>query len=168
MMEQPIPHEHKVSLCEIWRAGRSRRWHTHADVAQTNDPLDGHHARVAKLMLALVPDVSRDALIAALTHDDGEPSVGDMSYRVKIENPQFYAELDDMERRARDKMWGFPHCINEREQSLLNLCDRLDSWLWVSHHVPQIMSRPEWVAMREHLKTLAASLDLLGHVDEVL
>jgi hypothetical protein len=56
-------------LERIFHAGLTRRWHTNAHLNGTCDRLDGHQARVARIILALWPDASRTPMAEMLNDD---------------------------------------------------------------------------------------------------
>ena len=67
-----------TALMNQWRATFVRRWHRNPDLADTNDPIGGHSARVALLLLNYWPLSSIFAITHALTHDLGEAYAGDV------------------------------------------------------------------------------------------
>lgn len=141
-------------LERIFHAGLTRRWHTNAHLNGTCDQLDGHQARVARIILALWPDASHELLIAALTHDDGEYITGDI--------PAPFGKTDDQasyEAAAYIIIWGdkFPR-LSEEDGAKLHLADKLDAYQWAEHHAPHTMDRPEWVEAWEQIKAMALGL----------
>lgn len=159
----------KIDILAVWRAGRATRWHQDAWLSGSRDFLDGHHARVAKLILALWPDASRDLLVHALTHDDGEPGgLGDMAKhakeRLQRDHPAIAHQLDRFERDARRALWGTDAPGLSREDGLrLKLADRLDAYLWAKHH-DRDMTRGKWPADREEIIAMADTLGVLAQV----
>lgn len=132
----------------IFRAGRTMRWHTNPDLSHTTDPLDGHQGRVARIIWAIWPDASRDLLIAALTHDEGESVTGDKPWtcpKTKEEAAQ--------EEIARRKIWGreLPKLTPE-DARRLKYADRLDAYQWAAHHAPHIMGRADWIEAKQWLE----------------
>lgn len=148
----------------IFRAGFVRRWHTNPDLAHTGDRLDGHHGRVARLLLALWPaSSSREILIAALTHDDGESVVGDMPATVKGAGVTCAAE--DAARRA---IWGNDPGLTEVERARLKFCDRLDSFMWARHHAPQVLDGDGWPEAREWLHSQSIEMGVSDKIGELI
>lgn len=154
-------------LLAAWRAGRVRRWHTNPHLARTSDFVDGHAARVAVLALTLMPSMSRDAIIYALTHDHGEHAVGDMSYMVKMANPEISAELQEMEDRAREGL-GFGHSIDGDESKVVKLADWLDAWLWMVHHEPHLSTREDWCVQLSQAMSIAAEVGVSAMVRRMI
>jgi hypothetical protein len=141
-------------LERIFHAGLTRRWHTNAHLNGTCDRLDGHQARVARIILALWPDASRELLIAAMTHDDGEWITGDI--------PATFGKTADQasyEAAAYITIWGnkLPR-LSEEDWTKLHLADKLDAYKWAQHHAPQIMEDAEWRDAWAQIEAMAAGL----------
>ena len=141
-------------LERIFHAGLTRRWHTNAHLSGTCDRLDGHQARVARIIMALWPDASRELLIAALTHDDGEYITGDI--------PATLFKTDDQrayEAAAYITIWGdkFPS-LSEEDGAKLHFADKLDAYQWAYHHAPHLMGKPEWREAWAQIESMALGL----------
>lgn len=152
-------------LRTIFEAGRLRRWHTNAHLSHTNDTLDGHSARVARIILALHPDPSFDLIRMALIHDDGESFVGDMPAPIK---PKLHPQFERMETDAREDIWGPDPLLDRDEQAWLKLADKLDAYQWARHHAPHLIERGEWAAARDALLIMANDLGCRDAVWEVV
>lgn len=148
-----------MTLDTVFRAGFVRRWHTNPDLAQTGDRLDGHQGRVARLLLALWPSSSREILIAALTHDDGESVVGDMPATVKGAGVTCAAE--DFARQA---IWGPDPGLANLERARLKFCDRLDAFMWARHHAPQVLDGDGWPECARWLLDEASRLGVSNRI----
>lgn len=135
-----------IDLVAIFRAGFVRRWHTNPDLAHTADRIDGHSARVARIILALHPEPSLDLIRAALTHDDGENAVGDVKAPAKDEFPVIADALDEMEHYERERLWAGDWCdvIGGDDRRWLKFADRLDAYMWAAHHAPHVLSGDGW------------------------
>lgn len=146
---------HTTDIQRVFYAGLTTRWHTNPWLAQTCDRLDGHQGRVARLILALWPDASRDLLIVALTHDDGESVTGDIpaTYGKTIE--QMSAEA-----LAQSEIWGTGFQLLARyERERLRLADKLDAYMWAEHHAPAVvLDNPEWSEAWQEIVKLAVEL----------
>lgn len=149
-----------ADLWPIFRAGRTYRWHANADLCDSVDPVDGHAARVARIILALHPAPSIDLITAALTHDDGEQGVGDMTGPAKRDNLVLAEALARAERRARRALWhGDPAALETSlDQLWLDFADGLDAYMWAAWHRPAVLERGDWRAMRRWLEETALSL----------
>ena len=143
-----------------WRATFTRRWHANFDLCHTDDPDGGHSARVALLMLHLKPDLSRDALIAALVHDLGEMATGDHSYDFKKEFPDIALRSAKLELLEVTEKQGLPFpALSVEEHKLLKICDGIDAWLWMVRHAPHLRHRHDW---RRQAEDMLAAADGLG------
>lgn len=149
-------------LTAIFRAGFVRRWHTNPDLAHTCDRIDGHGARVARIILAWHPDPSLELVKAALIHDDGESVVGDMPYPAKT--GRLGRAYRDAESAVAKKIWGaFPR-LTGLDEAWLKFADRLDAYMWAAHHAPHIMDRDGWPEAWEWLAEVAADLGCLARL----
>lgn len=146
---------HTTDIQRVFYAGLTTRWHTNPWLAQTCDRLDGHQGRVARLILALWPDASRDLLIAALTHDDGESVTGD----IPATHGKMTAQIED-EAFARNEIWGTGFQLLARyERERLHLADKLDAYMWAEHHQPrEVMTREEWISAWSEITEMAVQL----------
>lgn len=140
-----------TAMMTQWRATFVRRWHRNPDLADTNDPIGGHSARVALLLLNYWPLSSVFAITHALTHDLGEAYAGDVPGNIKRQHPELAGALEEVEALGA-KMMGvaYPNCT-AREMAQVNLCDKLDAYLWMRHHKPGLANDPDWQASREWL-----------------
>lgn len=149
-----------MNKAKAWLAGFVRRWHTHPILSVTVDPIDGHSARVAILILQLRPDASAALLRAALLHDLGEFAVGDMAAPVKMRHPELYAAAEALEREAIEDLGFRIPDLDPAEAALLKLCDGIDAYLWALHHRPgMVCTHPGWIA---HFDRLAGRAEDLG------
>lgn len=144
----------------IFRAGLTHRWHTNPFLASSCDRLDGHQGRVARLCLAIWPDASRDLIIAALTHDDGESVTGDIpAIRAKSQ------DQNNAEEAERIKLWqrSLPN-LSEEDQERLSFCDKLDAIMWMLHYAPQCKDHYGWPEAINSLNQKAKKLGLEGEI----
>ena len=155
-------------LWDVFRVGRVRRWAASPDMAHVSDPVDGHGARVAKLILALHPDPSRALLIEALCHDDGEAGVGDLARPAKAADPELAVRLEKLEIANRVKLWGEVPSITADDTRWLRLCDRLDAWMVMVSHRSDLRFRDDWKQERAALEVMADELGCGAPVREVL
>lgn len=141
-----------------WRASFTRRWHSNPDLCDTLDYDAGHQGRVALLVLSLFPDASRALLCHAITHDQGEVAVGDISRPAKRNFPvlaEISAEAEAAE--ILEQGFRFPN-LTEREGRILKLCDLLDAWLWMQRHARHLAKNAPWQAQLNHMLAEAVSL----------
>jgi len=140
-----------MTIEAIFRAGFVRRWHSNPDLAHTVDRVDGHSARVAKFLMYLWPESRVEAIKAALLHDDGEISVGDMSFTLKRRRPDIAHGLDQIEAAHINEIWGSPDVMTSCELMRIKFCDRLDAFLWARQHAPQVLDGDGWPEAIQHL-----------------
>lgn len=149
------------ALLTIWRAGRTRRWHVNHRLSETHDYLDGHHARVARMILALHKSPSMALIRAALTHDDGESVTGDIPapFKASLASP-ILAGLESWERDVRIRMWGGDPepDLTKTDQLWIKLMDRLDAYLWAGHH-GQDMTKDGWNETRSDIVYMALCVE---------
>jgi len=154
-------------LRRIFRAGFVRRWHTNPDLAHTCDRIDGHSARVARIIIALHPDPSLALVKAALIHDDGESVTGDVPMTAK--RGRLKTELDATEGAAARDLWGdaLP-MLSGDDHAWLRFADRLDAYMWAEHHAHHVLDRDGWPEARVWLENAADRLGVGHAVREVL
>lgn len=159
-------------LIAIFRAGCTMRWHTNPDLSGTRDRVDGHAGRVARLILALHPAPTWALLAAALIHDDGEAEVGDIRAPAKDAHPDLRDALEAAERNAVARLWqgrdfADPRFLRDGDAEWLQLADRLDAYIWASHHAPHVLTGDGWPEARDRLLAMAAKLGGLALVETV-
>ncbi len=147
-----------MSLYQAFRAGFVRRWHANPDLAHTNDRIDAHSGRVARIILMWHPAPSIDLLSAALRHDDGEMAVGDMKAPLKVAHPNIAKHLDLIEARERRDIWGYDDSeLTMEDQQWLSFADRLDALMWAAHHGANLL-RDGWPEAKGRLFVAAEGL----------
>lgn len=151
-----------------WLATFVRRWHSNPDLCHTVDPNGGHSARVALLLLHFFPDVNRGALIGALCHDLGEIRTGDMPAPTKGQFPGIAMQLEMFQ--ADEVRWqGFPNLhLTKTQKDQIDLCDKLDAYLWAEKHAPALIQQEDWRVARGKLITKAWALGVGAEVEGVL
>jgi hypothetical protein len=135
-----------------WHAGTSAPW-----LARSGDTTGAHGARMAILAKLTWPNASPALIWACIAHDLGEYATGDLPLTAKA-NPNLKAELEKQEEQARIAM-GININQNKLNSISLEYLDRLDAYLWASHHAPHLMQRPDWQQAREWLKTKSIELN---------
>ena len=149
----------------LWLSGRVMRWHTNPRMSSTQDRLDGHHGRVAQIILERHPAPSVGLLRAALTHDAGEMDVGDIPSEMKRNMPDVVERLARVEEVCRDTIAGtFPDLSESDQKTWLRWADRLDAFLWSQFH-GEDMTTLDWRLAREEIARLEA---MLGMVDDAM
>jgi hypothetical protein len=141
-------------LHHAWRVGLSERWHTNPDMAHIPDSLHRHQGATALIALMLWP-TAHAVHRAAIMHDLGEGAVADVSGQTKRQNPDLAAILGRLEADARKAM-GLPDVsLSDWDRLCLDLADKLEAYLWVHHHKPQLLDRPDWQEARKAIGNLA-------------
>lgn len=150
-----------MSLKRIWLAGFVRRWHTNPDLAHTCDRLDGHCARVARIVMKLWPE-NTTAIRWALIHDDGEHVTGD--------NPATYPKDHDQmltEASIVYDLWD-QEPMDSLSSRRLCVADKLDAYLWAKHHAPHTLSGDGWPETLAWLEQEACALGVWDEIREML
>lgn len=152
-----------MSLWDIFRCGRTRRWHKHPVMADHDDRIDAHCGRAARLAKFLFPE-DHALVFAILDHDDGEAATADVPNPVKNRMPkEFLAWWNQQEVAAAERIWGgaaSAPCDPDR----LRLCDKLDSIMWAAWKEPRLMREEGW---RRDCAEVAALAQKCGVVDPV-
>lgn len=129
------------------------RWHTHPRMAGTGDRLDGHHGRVAQIILQFHRNPSVDLLRAALTHDVGEMIVGDIPSGMKRDMPDVAERHARVESVSRDTIAGAFPDLSANDETCLRWADRYDAYLWAQHNGEDMQSK-EWRLALEEIARL--------------
>lgn len=145
------------NLKTAWLATHTRRWHTNAHLSGTHDSIGGHQGRVAIIINHYWPEASKDLIICALLHDQSEYLTGDIPAPAKQAYPDFLKALRLAEKHANDTM-GIGFNLSPKEVKKLDFADKLDAYLWMEHHQPQLATRPDWLDAREYLAFMADNL----------
>ena len=132
-------------ILNAFKAGSVHGWHTNSWLAGINDRNDAHSGRTARIIDLLWPDAPKALLQAALRHDDGEFSFGDVPAPAKDSDPIFAGMLADRETGARQAIWGPDPVLTADDLRKLHFADRLDRWIWARHHRAP-MDRDGWPA----------------------
>lgn len=132
----------------LYEAGAVRRWHTNPAMAHVHDTVEAHSGRVARWLARWHPAPSAALLRAALAHDDGEHSTGDIPTTAKTLMPiKVRAWLDEKEAKARAEVWAGTDPLDglsESDTDWLHLADRVDAYHMVRQHAPAELEAPEW------------------------
>ena len=144
---------------QIFRAGRVRRWHANPDLADTDDRIDGHSGRVARIILLLHPNPSVELLRQALIHDDGESVTGDIPKPTKDKLYKFgHDGLNEIECDAVELLWDIQLTCNQFIYRWIKLADLIDAYQWMMHHKPHLKDGNGWPEHLERINELAREL----------
>jgi len=156
-----------TALKTVWRSALVRRWHANPDLTHTTDFLLGHGGRVVLILHHLMPNVSRNVILAALFHDLGEIATGDVPAITKKEHPDLAKMLENIERSKRLDI-GVEIHISEGEKRLIKFADRIDAYFWAQHHAPHSVEKIDFTYSRNWIDGEAVRLGFapkLGFLD---
>ena len=112
-------------------AGALIRYHTWPTLRKQSNA--EHMWNVARILLAVFPEVSRSLLDRALFHDIGEIRTGDLPYPIKADNPVLKSEVNRLEAEQLafyHEVWGVPNLTASAGYGpglwLLKMCDMIE------------------------------------------
>ena len=113
------------------------RWHNNADprLRNSGDTIEGHQIRVTQLCVNLAAMMGLavhdgDLLDKARHHDEAEKVLGDPPGPTKMRFPELAAVHKKLEEIVLLEMGHGPWVLTDQEEAILDLCDKLDAWLW--------------------------------------
>ena len=134
-----------MSAFKAFQAGSVMRWHTNPALCHSGDRLDGHSARVARLIMLWHTCPSHALIRAALTHDDGEIVIGDLKGPGKRElSATTIAEIEDVEQKHAISIWGKPQSLDDDEKLWLTFADKTDALMWMLYYSPHQLNKLDW------------------------
>lgn len=146
---------------QAWRAGHVRRWHTSPEMASVVDTDSAHQHRCWVLWWFLFPDAPLEEGQEVLTHDMGEWQTGDIPPHGKL----FFPDVHEIENIAR-KAIGLEMVPHNADRVLF--VDKLDAYLMVQLHRPDLLATGEWRAARKFLDDRAKALGIYEKFLEVM
>ena len=152
----------------LYLTGFGQRYAMHPEMAWTAQTLAHHQWGVTVLLLKLFPDLSPALLEEALLHDCGEAGTADVSYTAKQNYPALAEVLKECEAVERADMGVPESCLSEHERECLDLCDRLESYLFARVRAPHVLEQANWQALRVGLIQSAARLGVEAQVRELV
>lgn len=133
------------------------RWHSnpYPELRDSGDTIDGHQIRVTVMCKDLAARIGHslhdsDLLHAARHHDEAERILGDMPAPAKARFPELAAEYAKAEAEVLAEM-GLSWTLTPLERAILDLCDKLDAYLWAAAHI-DVYADPEWVEAHSRLR----------------
>lgn len=139
----------------MWHLLFVRNWHRNVYMQHIPDCIMAHGNRCAHLAWKLWPG-DKDLFIACAAHDTGEGGPGDGPYDAKRADPEFKAMMDRKEAEHLAAI-GFGD-ITGLDDPRVKLMDRLDRYLMVRTHRPDLMETPEWLTARQEIWALAQDM----------
>lgn len=146
-----------LTLAAALRPSYCQRWHACPEMAGTEEH-GAHAARVARILCFVWPEASADALIWALTHDDGEMGLGDVSGPAKRENPTLALLLDKAEATNRRALGIGPIALPASVEVLCDLCDKVAGLYHVRQVRPWLLDTPPFRADLEEMARRFATI----------
>jgi len=152
----------------IWKSGNVNRWHNHDNHALRNstDTNWQHQARVAVLLWQIAPHLAdANTIMAALLHDAPEKITGD--------NPG-PAKTGDLKRvlgALHDKYMvdnDLPFATSSAHGMAINMCDKLDAYLWARYIDPRIVDCEAWQSQLSRAAVISADLGVSDKFWEVV
>lgn len=115
-------------IAALYEAGRVKRLHTRATIAEHTVAAHVYGALVLAVELAALNDVRLDkVLLALLYHDAAEVATGDIPAPTRKASPVLAQALQKLERAWEQKMnLPLPSDLTPLEQALVRACDTLD------------------------------------------
>lgn len=140
------------NILDILRSGEVRRWHQNPEMVDCNERNSSHQWDTAMILLHLDPNVSRDALVYALTHDVGELIAGDLSSPFKREYPLAAHAHSKVEMAVREHiLCGNSPLLTLDDATLIRTADQLAAYWRMIRHRPALRHDAEWSEMVREL-----------------
>ncbi|ANJ20734.1 hypothetical protein HYO98_gp77, partial [Dinoroseobacter phage DS-1410Ws-06] len=139
------------TILKAWNAGFVVRWHTNVRMNNFEDRNNAHQHRVGLLLLQFFPWSSREAIIDAFTHDQGEVDFADVPYPIKRKHPIIRELGENVETESIEEQ-GLYQSITKSDKERRAWCDLLDSYLWMLRCVPTLRHRPEWIVQYQEME----------------
>jgi 5'-deoxynucleotidase YfbR-like HD superfamily hydrolase len=161
------------NLLDLWGSGFVNRWHTHPHPGLRNsqDLTGAHTWRVMILVTMLSCDkvaATTEGLLydvmSAMFHDCPEVDTGDVSHPFKRANPAIVTALDKY-----DAEWFESKNVPVFKLTpIVHLADRLDSYLYMLQHAPDLRNKKKWKELETSIAEAAYDLQCLELVREVM
>lgn len=146
-------------IAQTWLAHRVRRYHSNAALAHLGQTNADHAHGVTSIILALHPAPSKNLMRAALWHDVGEASCGDLPSPFKKAYPQVAYMHARAEKFEAGKIAGAHADLEPAEGEWLKMADGLEAVLFTAFYRPGLLDRQDWV---EHVQDVLERADRLG------
>lgn len=156
---------------DIWRSGFVNRWHTFPDarVRNAGDTTAAHQWRVAILVTRLSDDFEDHShalreVCGALYHDVDELVTGDLARPFKEARPDIRKATEEHGKEWLKKRGvpDFPYT------STVEWCDRMDQYLFVAAHAPDLLNNLKWAETRKVVLDEARRRDVFLEVKGLL
>ena len=154
---------------QIYRSGFVQRYAQNPEMAWLGQTNAAHQWGVTVLMFALFGDRVNLAVIwEALHHDTGEMGAAEISYPAKKRHAALAAAVAEAE--DEERVWmGVPRAVLPKEEAaMLELCDRLESYLFARVRAPWLLTGDGWPEMRRDCIGLAWKMGVGAEVEGLL
>ena len=150
-----------------YNAGQVRRYHTNAHLAGIGQPVNAHSWNMLAMLYYLHPSPGASLVRAITLHDLDELMGGDLSYPFKKAHPEHAKQHADLSRKLADDA-GMPAMpdLNKWDHDWLDFLDRLECWMHVRLHRPELLNTAEWTAMGKMLMGKAVHLGCYEKIGE--
>ena len=132
-----------VSLAQALRPGYCQRWSVCPEMAGSEQHA-AHAARVARIILWAWPSAPAAALAWAITHDDGEMGLGDVSGVAKRRHPSLALILDKAEAQNRAALGIEAPFLPPTTELICDLADKLAALYHVRQVRPALLYDGPW------------------------
>lgn len=131
MPNNPMPDNWRV--LDPRRSGRITRYHTWPRIQQQS--VGEHSWQLLRILLAIWPDVPREVMVHAVTHDVGEIATGDLPFPAKARDPELKKKIDDAERSTHLRMsmpWSLPapQALPPESLRIFKYAEYIEMWEW--------------------------------------
>mgnify|MGYP003654012244 FL=1 len=114
-------------ILDVLEGGEVKRYHTLATIGEQT--VGSHSWGVALILHWLQPDISKIAMLKALTHDVAEKQTGDMPAPTKWNNKDLASELSIVEKDIEQKL-GIDYDLTPEEKEFFKQSDLFELLLY--------------------------------------
>ena len=114
-------------VLNVLEGGEVKRYHTLATIGEQT--VGSHSWGVALILNWLKPDISKTAILKALTHDVAEKQTGDMPAPTKWNNKELALELSTVEKGIEQKL-GIDYELTAEEKEFFKQSDLFELLLY--------------------------------------
>jgi len=145
---------------EQFYKGNVARWHAHQSYAmrKCGDNIRDHHFRCVELVCDFVIHPSGNLMLAVAWHDQAEVILGDMPFTAKRDWPALAAAYERAEAEINDK-YNVQQPANDYERDVIKFVDRIDAYMTVAKHDPDLLQLDDWVDAKTDLQNRAQALE---------
>ena len=131
MAENPMPDNWRV--LDPRRSGRITRYHTWPRIQQQS--VGEHSWQLLRILLAIWPEVPRELMVHAVTHDVGEIATGDLPFPAKARDPELKRKIDEAEKSTHLRMsmpWSLPapQLLAQEWLDVFKYAEYIEMWEW--------------------------------------